>query len=130
MMRLTSCCAFSRRAFARNSRMLRLALSSMKIFASANFDAAAVRLGKSRSPKKPSRTLCKFTRAGAKESLHQLLAAHFQAEHADRQLFVDRHVFGNVHSERGFPHARPRRNHYHLRWVQATGHAIELYKTG
>ena len=62
-MRLTFCCALSRRAFARNSRMLRLALSSIKILASANFDAAAVRLGKSRSPKKPSRTLCKFTRA-------------------------------------------------------------------
>src|SRR5207249_3813435 len=40
MMSRTSCCALSRRAFARNSRMLRLALSSMKIFASASFEAA------------------------------------------------------------------------------------------
>ena len=63
MISWTSCCALSRRAFARNSRMVRLALSSMKIFASANFEAAAVKLGKSRSPKKPSRTFCKLTRA-------------------------------------------------------------------
>src|SRR5437762_1102222 len=125
----TSCCAFSRRAFARSSRMLRLALSSMKILASANFDAAAVRLGKSRSPKKPSRTLCKFTRARAKHSLHELLTAHFQAEHADGQLFVDRHIFSNVHGERGFAHARPRRNHDHLGRMQAACHAVEFYKT-
>ena len=63
MISCTSCCALSRRALARNSRIVRLALSSMKIFASASFDAAAVRLGKSRSPKNPSRTFCKFTRA-------------------------------------------------------------------
>ena len=54
---------FSRRAFARSSRMLRPAVSSMKIRLSASFEAALVSCGKSRSDRKPSRIFDMLTRA-------------------------------------------------------------------
>src|SRR6267378_711513 len=130
MMSLTSCCALSRRAFARSSRIVRLALSSIKMFASASLEAAAVRLGKSRSPKNPSRTFCKFTRERAKQALNKLLTAHFQTENADRKFFVDRHVLGNVHRQRSFSHARPRRDYDHFRSVHSARHPIEFDKAG
>ena len=62
--------------------------------------------------------------------MHQLLAAHFQAENADREVFVDRHVLGDVHGERGLAHARPRCDHDHLRWMQAARHPVEFDKAG
>ena len=62
--------------------------------------------------------------------MHELLAAHLQAEDADRELLVDGDVFGNVHGERCFPHARARRDHDHFRRMQATRHPIELDEAG
>ena len=66
--------------------------------------------------------------AGTKETLHELLAAHFQAEHRDGQLLVDRHVLGDIHSQRRLSHAGPRRDHDHLGFVQPVGHPIQLGK--
>jgi len=47
--------------------------------------------------------------------LDELLAAHFQAEHADREFLVNPNVFGNVHGKCSFPHAGTRGDHDHLR---------------
>ena len=67
-------------------------------------------------------------RPRAQQTLHQLLAAHFQAEHADWKFFINRHVFCNVHGQRGLTHAGSRGNYDHFRSVQTAGHPVEFDK--
>ena len=100
--------------------MLKPALSSMKIFASASLEAAAVSLGKSRSARKSVAHLLQVhAGARAKQPLDQLLRAHLQAENRDRAIFVERDVLGDVHGQRCFSHARPRGDDDHFGFVQA-----------
>ena len=68
-------------------------------------------------------------RARAEETLHELLAAHVEAEDRHRQLAADRHMLGDIHRQRGFAHARTRRDHHHFTAVQAVRHAVELVKS-
>ena len=58
--------------------------------------------------------------------MHQLLAAHLQAENADREFLIDRDVLGDVHGERCLSHAWAGRDHDHFRRVQTAGHPIEF----
>ena len=71
-----------------------------------------------------------YTRARAKQPLNKLLTAHFQAENADRQFFVDRNVLGNVHRQCGLSHARPRCDYDHLRGMHPAGHPVEFDEAG
>ncbi len=69
-------------------------------------------------------------RTRTEQPLDKLLAAHFEAKNAYWKFFLDRDVFGNVHGERRFAHARPRRDHDHLGGVQSAGHAVKLDEAG
>src|SRR5204862_7495597 len=70
-----------------------------------------------------------LARARAKETLDELLTAHFQTEYSDRELFIDRNMFGKVQRKRGFSHAGPGHDHNHFRRMHSAGHAIELDET-
>src|ERR1051326_7027872 len=68
-------------------------------------------------------------RTRTKQTLHQLLATHFQTKNADRELLSDRNILDDIHGERGLAHARPSRNYNHLAWMHSVGHPIQFRKT-
>ncbi len=103
----------------------------MKILLSASFEAAAVRLGKSRSDEEAVADALEIDPgARAEEPLDELLGAHFEAEDGDRLLLLDGDVLGDVHGERGLAHAGARGDDEHLRAVQPVGHLVELAVPG
>ena len=67
---------------------------------------------------------------GTHDTHRQLGGAHFHREDGDRQAFVERHVLGNVHRERGLAHGRARRQHDHVAGLQPTGHTVQVGKAG
>jgi hypothetical protein len=86
-------------------------VSSINIFDSASFEAALVRVEKSRSARKPVAHLLQVhARARAEQSLHKLLGAHFQAEDGDRLSRVNRHMLRDIHREGRLTHAGARRD--------------------
>ena len=112
--------------------MFKPGLSSMKIFASASFDAAAVSLGKSRSARKvPSRTFCEFTPAREQRRRWTSCCALIsRLKTATGRFSLHRDMLGDVHRQGRLAHARPRRDHDHFRGVQAARQAIKILEPG
>ncbi len=68
-------------------------------------------------------------RSRAKNSLDQLLAAHFEAEHGDGLADVHRNVLRDIHCQCGLPHARSCRNDDHLGRMKPACHPVQLNKS-
>ena len=68
-------------------------------------------------------------RARAQHAQDQRFGRHFQAEYADGQALLDRHVLGDVHRQRGLAHRRARGDDDHLAAVQPAGHFVEIHES-
>ncbi len=60
----------------------------------------------------------------------QLGGAHFHRKDGHGKAFVERHVLGNVHGERGLAHRRARGQHDHVARLQSRGHAVQVGEAG
>ena len=55
---------------------------------------------------------------------------HLHGEHQHWLVALDRHVFAQIHGEGGLTHGGTAGDHDHVGGLQATGHFIQLFKTG
>ena len=97
----------------------------------ASLPAAPVSLGKSRSARKPSRMLRRFTR-DREQSMRSTSdsAVISRLNTPTGKLLLDRHMLGDVHRQRGLAHGRPRRDHDHFAPMQAAGHFVQIGEAG
>src|SRR5207237_1100946 len=61
---------------------------------------------------------------------HQFVRGHLQAKRTERDVVVERRVFGDVHRQRRLAHRGPGGDHDHVAGVQAGRERVEVVKSG